>query len=188
LPLKNRRTEYSWPPTVAEKAALTSDKKTYGLSDSVKISTGFRILGGLREAFHPDVWTVAWEDFDKIVRLSFKMEIGVQRGVTSRKVAGTKKELRKSSFYWSRDPDLPYRIWAMIMPEDGGPPIIPRDVEDARAKMLDFQKDFVIPADDLGAGRHKLISNAGALWWRKSFIEKGKVKTKSDPLVIEIER
>jgi hypothetical protein len=148
---------------------------------------GFRIVGGLREAFHPDVWTVAWEDFDKILRLSFRMSIGVQSGIRTRRVAEIKKEVRKASFYWSRDPDLPYRIWAMIIPEDGGPPKIPTNVEDAKKKMLDVMKTFEIQASALGPGSHKLVGEIHAGWGRRSFIEKGSVSSKTKPVVVEVE-
>jgi len=105
----------------------------------------------------------------------------------ARTLAEVKKEVRKASFYWSRDPDLPYRIWAMIVPEDGGPPKIPVSVEDAKSKMLDVEKEFRIPASSLGQGRHRLVADATGKWGRRSFIEKGEANSKSKPLVIQIE-
>ncbi len=122
LPLKDRRKDYSWPETKIDKVSLDADMKSYSLKDNLKVNVVFRVVGGLREAFHPDVWTVAWEDFDKIVRLTMKVSLGLKGGLRPRKIAEIKKEVRRASFYWSRDPDLPYRIWAMIIPEDGGPP------------------------------------------------------------------
>lgn len=187
MPLKNRRSEYSWPPTRIDGVQVISDRKSYSEKDAIKANVGFRIVGGVREAFHPDVWTVAWEDFDKIMRLTFRVSLGVQGGLRTRKLAEIKKEVRKASFYWSRDPDLPYRIWAMIVPEDGGPPKIPRNVEDAKSKMLDVEKEFRIPASTLGEGTHKLVADATAKWGRRSFIEKGEAEARSKPLAIEIE-
>ena len=187
MPLKNRRDEYSWAPTRIERVEVHSDKKAYSAADTVSASVGFRIVGGLREAFHPDVWTVAWEDFDKIIRLTMRVKLGVRRGPITRILAQGKKEVRRASFYWSRDPDLPYRIWPMIVPEDGGPPKIPHSVEDAKAKMLNVEKTFTIPASALGPGRHGLVGDAYARWGRRSFIEKGSVEEKSKPLVVQVE-
>ena len=187
MSLKDRRGEYSWPKTRAASVQLMTDKKSYSSDDVVKASLSFRIVGGLREAFHPDVWTVAWEDFDKIVRLTIRMSVGVQRGPLNRRLAEVKKDVRKASFYWSRDPDLPYRIWAMIVPEDGGAPRIPTSVEDAQKEMLDVAKTFELPASELGAGRHKLVGEVHAKWGRRSFIEKGEVNSKSRPLVISVD-
>ena len=166
---------------------LLTDKKSYSTSDTIHANASFRIVGGLREAFHPDVWTVAWEDFDKIMRLTFRVSLGLQGGLRNRSVAVIKKEVRKASFYWSRDPDLPYRIWTMIVPEDGGPPKIPRSVEDAKSKMLDVEKEFEIPASKLGPGSHKLVADVKVRWGRRSFIEKGEVASKSRPLVVQVE-
>ena len=187
MSLKNRRGEYSWPKTRATVVELMTDRMSYAPGDTVKVSLGFRIVGGLREAFHPDVWTVAWEDFDKILRLTIRMSVGARRGILTRKLAEAKKEVRKASFYWSRDPDLPYRIWAMIVPEDGGPPRIPVSVEDAQKEMLDVAKTFEVPASELGAGRHALVGEAYARWGRRSFIEKGEVSSRSRPLVVRVE-
>ena len=170
-----------------DKVQIMTDKRAYSLADAVSANLGFRIVGGLREAFHPDVWTVAWEDFDKILRLTMRMSIGVQRGPLTRKVAEIKKQVRRASFYWSRDPDLPYRIWAMVVPEDGGPPQIPRNVEDAKSKMLDVEKTLRFPAASLGKGSHKIVGTAYAKWGRRSFIEKGSLSMKTKPLVIEVD-
>lgn len=163
-----------------------TDKKSYAVADTIKANAGFRVVGGLREAFHPDVWTVAWEDFDKILRLTIRMSLRSQGGIRTRKIAEIKKEVRRASFYWSRDPDLPYRIWAMIVPEDGGPPKLPRNVEDAKSKMLDVEKEFTVQAASLGAGKHKLVLDAKGKWGRRSFIEKGEVEGSSKPTEIEV--
>ena len=95
--------------------------------------------------------------------------------------------MRKASFYWSRDPDLPYRIWAIIVPEDGGPPRIPRNDEDAKSEMLDFEKEFSVSVSSLGHGTHKLVASASGRWGRRSFIEKGEVASNSKPLVVTVE-
>jgi hypothetical protein len=187
LPLKNRRGDYSWPATRIAGVQISSDKKSYSNADTIRVDVAFRIVGGLRQAFHPDVWTLAWEDFDKLLRLTLKLDVRAQGGVRPRKLAEIKKQVRKASFYWSRDPDLPYRIWAMIVPEDGGPPIIPRSAEDAKAKMLDVEKEFQVPASALGPGSHKLFAVAKAKWGRRTFIEKGEVSAKSKPMVVQIE-
>ena len=188
MPLKDRRGDYSWPETRLSQLRLVSDKKTYSVSEAIRINMSFKITGGLREAFHPDIWTVAWEDFDKILRLTIRTNLRKQGGIGSQKLAEGKKQVRKASFYWSRDPDLPYRIWAMIVPEDGGPPKIPRSVEDAKSKMLDVEKEFQVPSSLLGPGSHRIVADARVKWGRRSFIEKGETSSTSKPLVIQIER
>jgi hypothetical protein len=187
LPLKDRRNEYSWPETRLSQLRLVADKKSYSASETIRTNVSFKITGGLREAFHPDIWTVAWEDFDKLLRLRLNTALSAQGGIRPRKLAENKKQVRRASFYWSRDPDLPYRIWVMIVPEDGGPPKIPRSVEDAKSKMFDVEKEFQIPASALGPGSHKLVGQSKVKWGRRSFIEKGEVSSRSKPLVVQIE-
>lgn len=187
MPLRDRRGEYSWPETRINVVRVTCDRKSYSGGDTLKANVSFRLVGGLRESFHPDVWTVAWEDFDKILRLTLRLSLKDQGGVRGRTLAEIKKEVRKATFYWSRDPDLPYRIWAMIVPEDGGPPEIPHDVDDAKSRMLDFEKEFALPASSLAPGRHSLVADVGVRWGRRSFIEKGDVSAKSKPMEIQID-
>lgn len=185
MSLVNRRSEYSWGKTTLSDLTLIPDSREYGLDQSVRISLGFRIIGGLRESFIPDVWTVAWEDNDKMVRLA--MESSLRRsGVGGGKVATTGKEVRRAKFYWSRDPDLPYRIWTAILHEDGSAPIIPESVEDAKSKFLDVVKVFEIPASALGRGTHKVVGSADATWGRRSYLEKGSVSGSSAPVVLKI--
>ena len=187
MPLKNRRQEYSWPTNDIRDIQLQTDKKSYAQDETVRANFSFRIVGGLRESFHPDVWTVAWEDYDKILRLTYRVKIEMQQRPLSKSLIEVKKAVRRASFYWSRDPDLPYRIWAMIMPENGGPPQIPLNVEDAKTKMLDVEQTFEISASAIGRGRRALSGTAEAKWGRRSFIEKGSVSGKSKPVVITIE-
>ncbi len=187
MPLMDRRQEYSWPVSSLEEVQLLPEKKETTLDDILVLSLGFAIVGGVREAFNPDVWTVAWEDFDKTLRVTTKTAIVAVRGPFSRKIAEVKKEVRKASLYWSRDPDLPYRIWPLVVPEDGGAPKIPANVEDAKSKMFDFAKRFEIPGKTLGRGSHRLAATATAKWGRHSYIEKGEVEGRSRPVVVKIE-
>lgn len=188
MPLKDRRQEFSWPDSTITDVQLVPEKRESKREETVALNFGFRIVGGVREAFHPDIWTVAWEDFDKIQRLTMRFSVGELRaGILPKKLLEIKKEVRRASFYWSRDPDLPYRIWAMIMHEDGSAPKIPLNVEDAKSKMFDIVKRFEVPASKLGKGTHKLFASAHAKWGRHSYIEKGQLSTRSKEVSVKVE-
>jgi len=187
VPLLDRRQEYSWPATKLEGVQLLPEQKGYSLDDLLVLNLGFRVVGGAREAFNPDVWTVAWEDFDKTLRLTTRTAILVAKSPFAKRLTEPRKEVRRATFYWSRDPDLPYRIWPLIIPEDGGPPKIPLNVEDARAQMFDFVKRFELAGTSLGRGSHRIAASAAVKWGRHSYIEKGKVEGRSRPVVVRIE-
>ena len=182
MSLMDRRAEYSWPKTSLADVKIVLDKGTVSLGEDVSLTVGFRVVGGLRESFTADVWTMSWEDNDKLVRLM--MESSVSAG---RRLATTGKEVRRARFYWSRDPDLPYRIWSAIVHEDGGAPIIPASIEDARSKFLDVVKRFDIPSKSLGRGSHKLSASVDVSWGRRTYIEKGKASGKSKPVEVKVE-
>ena len=178
----DRRGSYEWPKTVLSDLSLVADKASFSLDDAVGVSLGFRVVGGLRESFNPDVWTVAWEDNDKLVRLM--MESSVSGG---KKLATTGKEIRRARFYWSRDPDLPYRIWAAVVHEDGGGPIIPVSVDDAKSKFLDVVKRLEFPARSLGRGTHRLTGEVKVQWGRRTYLEKGSASGKTKSVEIRVE-
>ncbi len=182
MSLMDRRGEYSWPKTSLADLSVILDKGAVSLEEDVGITVGFRVVGGLRESLTPNVWTMAWEDNDKLVRLM--METTVSAG---KRLASTGKEVRRARFYWSRDPDLPYRIWAAIVDEEGGAPIIPASVEDARSKFLDVTKRFDVPAKSLGRGTHRLVASVNVAWGRRTYIEKGRVSGRSKPVEVRIE-
>jgi hypothetical protein len=186
MSLMNRRSEYSWDRTVLADLSIVPEKRRYKLDEMIRINLGFRTLGGLRESFTPDVWTVAYEDNDKMVRLM--MESSIKKGgPIGGLLATTGKEVRRAKFYWSRDPDLPFRIWTSIIHEDGRAPIIPDDVDDAKSKFLDVTKTFEFPAEKLGRGSHKLVGTVSIGWGRRSYLEKGKVSAKTEAAELTVE-
>jgi len=186
MSLVNRRAEYSWPATSITDLRLTPESKTFRKNETVIVHLGYRIVGGLRESFIPDVWTVAWEDNDKLARLVMTSTLR-KGGALSSPIATTGKEVRRAKFYWSRDPDLPYRIWTAIIHEDGRAPIIPRSVEDAKSKYLDVEKVFEVPASSLGIGTLKLSASVEVSWGRRSYLEKGSASAKAPFVQITIE-
>jgi hypothetical protein len=180
--LLDRRGDYSWPKTTLADLRIVMDKGVVSSAEDVGITVGFRVVGGLRESFMPNVWTMAWEDNDKMVRLMMDTTV-----LARRRLATTGREVRRARFYWSRDPDLPYRIWAAIVHEDGGAPIIPVSVEDARVKFLDVVKRFDVPARSLGRGTHRLTAEVNVAWGRRTYLEKGKTSAKSKPVEVKVE-
>ncbi len=185
MSLMNRRHEYSWASTSLTDLKLIPEGREYRLDEMVRVHLGFRLVGGLRESFIPDVWTVAWEDNDKLARLVMKSGIRKTGGL-GKELASTGKEVRRAKFYWSRDPDLPYRIWAAIVHEDGRAPVIPTDVEDAKSKYLDVEKTFEIPASSLGRGEVKLLGTVEVNWGRRSYLEKGSASGKTPSVQLRI--
>lgn len=185
MSLMNRRGEYSWEATTIGDLKLIPEGREYKPDDTVRVRLGFRILGGLRESFIPDVWTVAWEDNDKLARLVMTSSLR-KSGALGKVLATTGKEVRRAKFYWSRDPDLPYRIWTAIVHEDGSAPLIPTSVEDAKSKYLDVVKLFEVPAAELGHGKSKLAGSVDISWGRRSYLEKGSASAKTETVQVTV--
>ena len=184
----DKRGEYSWPSTKIKDFQIIPEKKNYRKGEPIIVNLGFRVVGGLRESFIPDVWTVAWEENDKLIRLTMNASLSLVRGrVLASRIASIGKTVRKAKFYWSRDPDLPYRIWSAIIHEDGSAPIIPTSVEDAKAKFLDITKRLEVPARALGKGKHTIVGSAKVSWGRRIYIEKGTASGKSKGVEVAVD-
>lgn len=186
MSLMNRRSEYSWGPTSLTDLKLIPESRTFKADEKVRVNLGFRVIGGLRESLIPDVWTVAWEDNDKLVRLTMTSVVR-RAGPLGKTLATTGKEVRRAKFYWSRDPDLPYRIWTAIIHEDGRAPIIPKNVEDGKSQFLDVVKTFEFSASVLGKGTHRLAGGTDIRWGRTSYLEKGSLSGKTPSVQVTIE-
>jgi len=188
MTLLDRRGDFARSKTILADIKLIPRRVSYSIDEPIAIALGFRVIGGLREAFIPDVWTGAWEDNDKMVRFKMKTSIvSGSAGILKKEIASTGVEVRKAKFYWSRDPDLPYRIWTAIVNEDGSGPQIPASVDDAKAMMFDVVKQYVVPAASLGRGQRKIAGKVDISWGRRSFIEKGSASGQSKELVLRIE-
>ena len=80
MSLMDRRGDYSWPRTALADVNMILDKGVVSVDEDIRLTVGFRVVGGLRESFAPNVWTIAWEDNDKLVRLMMDTTVSSGRG------------------------------------------------------------------------------------------------------------
>ena len=164
--------------TRIEALDLKASKSDVDLDDTIDFTLSFKVLGDLRDVMEQEEWENAYNSGDSYIRLTYEIEINKRSvGVLKKHIIKPRKFVRKITFYWSRNPDLPYRIWALVVKEDFDP-IVPKNTNEAKSLALDVKKTYRVLASDLGKGHHKLSAKVKIKWAKHSFIQKGKtIKT-----------
>jgi hypothetical protein len=156
---------------------LIPESREYKLDEADEESTwGSGSSEACRESFIPDVWTVAWEDNDKMVpHQDGGLPPQGRAPGEGRSSPPPGKEVRRAKFYWSRDPDLPYRIWTAIIHEDGSAPITPRQRRGRESpSSWTSSSSSRCPLRPRSAGaRHRVVGSVDVAWGRRSYLEKG---------------
>ncbi|MEM4311409.1 MAG: hypothetical protein QXX95_03375 [Nitrososphaerales archaeon] len=162
---------------------LESNTKRIVRDESLKLKVYFKLSGLVRDLFNQKNWEEAWDKHDLTLRMDYHLKI-YKNGLI-KKLLSDLKFVRKAKFYWSRNPDLPYRIWVMIVDEDGNP-ILPKDEEEAKSVFFEGFKSFSFFGKEIGLGEHGLIANMKAKWSKHSFIDKGEIEANSNKVSIEV--
>ncbi|MFQ6011452.1 MAG: hypothetical protein ACE5KG_04690 [Nitrososphaerales archaeon] len=139
----------------------------------------------MRDSFSQEAWESAYDKHDNTLRVRFDIEIYKRAGgIMKSKILQPKRLWRKAVLYWSRNPELPYRIWAMVIDENGRPGL-PADVEDAKKSLFDGNLRFGLLASDIGSGKHTLQGQVRTRWGKHSYIDKGELKGKTNTISLE---
>lgn len=142
-----------------------------------RLRLAFSIIGGLRDVFTPDVWELAYRSNDMM--LAFRYTISVyRRGVGRRRVLGPLKMQKEARLYWTRNPMRTERIWMIAVDEDENV-YRPTSVEDAKQLLFDFERELMIPGNELSVGENRLWAEVNLWWTRHVYAEKGGRRARS---------
>ena len=95
------------------------------------------------------------------------------------------KFVRRGVFFWTRNPELPYRVWATVATEFETI-LYPKTEEEARTMLFDVTRSFELPALKLGRGHHSLEAKVHAKWGKHVFTERGEATAKTPSLKIDV--
>ena len=96
------------------------------------------------------------------------------------------KFVRRAVFFWTRNPELPYRVWATVATEFETI-LYPKTEEEAQGMLFDVVRSFEIPAKTLGKGQHSLEAKIRVKWGKHIFTERGEATGKSPTVKVRIE-
>jgi len=162
-----------------------SDIKISELTDSgpsnkqTAFEVRFKIDGKIRDGLEQKNWERAYNKHDNIFRVTIILELRA-----TMKTIFTTKLVRKSAFFWTRNPKIQHRIWIQIVKDDM--PFYPLSVDEAKSLLFDF--DNVIELDNyaLDTKAKKINVRISVSWGRHNFTEPVEISGQSE--TIELNR
>ena len=155
------------------------------LDDNLAFTVGFHIDGMVRRNFHQKFWEAAYDQHDGGLRMAFKADLSKSGVRLLSKPLKEEKFVRRAVFFWTRNPEIPHRVW-MTVATEFETILYPKTEEEAREMMFNVTRSFELPASSLGKGDHNLNASVSAKWGKHVFTERGQVSGKSASLKIQI--
>jgi len=175
------------PWAAIEKITFSCSPQRAKLDETLALTVGFQVNGGIRRNFIRRLWEEAYDQHDRGFRLGYWVTIMKNRPVPVMAVRVKEdKFVRRGVFFWTRNPELPYRVWATIATEFETI-LYPKTETEAQAMLFDVTRSFEIPASKLGKGLHTLEGRIRAKWGKHIFTERGEAKATSSSLKVRIE-
>ena len=170
-----------------EEATITGPRQKASLDESLAVSVNFKINGGIRRNFVRKLWEAAYDEHDLGLRIIYWVTLLKQRGKPLPGMQVRKdKFVRRASFFWTRNPELPYRVWTTIATEFETI-LYPKTEEEAQGMLFNVTRNFEIPARTLGPGDHSLGAKIRVKWGKHIFTESGEVSGKTGTMKTRIE-
>ncbi len=173
------------PRTYFQHLSLSIEEDKVSFDAPVTFELKFSISGVLRDSFHQAAWESAWNQHDNTLRVRYDVEIYRKAGgILKFSIVKPKKFKRKATLYWSGNPELPYRIWAMIIDENGKPSL-PGNEEDARKALFDGSLKFGLLGSDIGKGKHTIQAKIRTRWGKHSYVAQGDLRGSTNKISLE---
>jgi hypothetical protein len=166
---------------------MTISPENAKLDDTLAFTVNFKLNGGIRRNFVRRLWEAAYDEHDLGLRMAYRVDLSKQRSKVL-PTAELKRDrfVRRGVFFWTRNPELPYRVWATVATEFETI-LYPKTEEDAQKMLFDVTRSFELPGSKLGKGRHTVEAKIHAKWGKHIFTERGEATGKTRGIKISIE-
>lgn len=168
-----------------EQVTLKCSSEKAKVDDNLAFTVGFRLDGIVRRNFHQKFWEAAYDQHDGGLRMAFRVDLRKSGVRLLAKPLKEEKFVRRAVFFWTRNPEIPHRVW-MTVATEFETILYPKTEEEAREMMFNVTRSFEIPAISLGKGDHSLNVNVHAKWGKHVFTERGEASAKSAPLRVQV--
>ena len=169
-----------------QEATMTASPEKAKIDDNIAFTVNFKLSGGLRRNFVRRLWEVSYDERDMGLRMAYRVELVKQRSKLLSTELKKDKFVRRGVFFWTRNPELPYRVWATVATEFETI-LYPKTEEEAQAMLFDVTRSFELPASKLGKGQHTLEARIHAKWGKHVFTERGEANGKTPAIKISVE-
>jgi hypothetical protein len=164
---------------------ITVSPEKAKLDDNLAFTVSFKLNGGLRRNFVRRLWEVSYDEHDLGLRMAYRVELSKQRSRLLSTELKQDRFVRRGVFFWTRNPELPYRVWATVATEYETI-LYPKTEEDAQNMLFDVTRSFELPAAKLGKGHHTLEAKIHAKWGKHVFTERGEATAKTPAVKIGV--
>src|SRR5213594_2701898 len=156
------------------------------LEDNLAFTVGFKLKGGIRRNFVRPLWEKAYDEHDLGLRMAYRVDLSKQRAkVLPGAELKREKFVRRGVFFWTRNPELPYRVWATVATEFETI-LYPKTEGEAQDMLFNVTRNFEIPAKTLGTGQHSLDAKVSVKWGKHIFTERGEASGKTAPFKVRV--
>ena len=169
-----------------ENATIAASPEKAKLDDNLALTVSFKLNGGIRRNFVRQLWEVSYDEHDLGLRMMYRVELAKQRSKLLTTTLKKDKFVRRGVFFWTRNPELPYRVWATVATEFETI-LYPKTEEEAQTMLFDITRSFELPAAKLGKGEHTLEARVHAKWGKHVFTERGEASGKTSTTKVRVE-
>ncbi len=155
--------------------------------DNLAFTVNFKLRGGLRRNFVRSLWEKAYDEHDMGFRVGYWVSLVKRKGRLLPVEVKKDKFVRRGVFFWTRNPELPYRVWATVATEFETI-LYPKTEEEAQSMLFDVTRTFEVPAKKLGKGQHSVAAKVGVKWGKHVFTARGEATGKSPTLKVQVEQ
>jgi hypothetical protein len=160
-------------------AELTATQTELKHGDQMRFRIIFNIEGEVRRAFDQRSWERAYNLHDNLFRIKIDIELK-----SNRKTLAHLSSFHKASLFWTRNPNLPYRIWIFIIKDDAT--FYPSDVEEARSLLFDVEKELIINTSQFDTNIHEVYAQIRVWWGKHNYTPSCELKAKTNKLSLRI--
>jgi hypothetical protein len=139
----------------------------------------FSIDGEVRRAFDQRSWERAYNLHDNLFRIKIDIELK-----SNRKKLAHLSSLHKASLFWTRNPNLPYRIWIFIIKDDAT--FYPSNVEEARSLLFDVEKELIIDSSQFDTNVKEVYAQIRIWWGKHNYTPSCELRAKTNKLSLRI--
>jgi hypothetical protein len=160
-------------------AELTAAQTELKRGDQMRFQIVFSIDGEVRRAFDQRSWERAYNLHDNLFRIKIDIELK-----SNRKKLAHLSSLHKASLFWTRNPNLPYRIWIFIIKDDAT--FYPSDVEEARSLLFDVEKELIIDSSQFDTNVKEVYAQIRIWWGKHNYTPSCELRAKTNKLSLRI--
>lgn len=162
-----------------ENAELSAPRTELKPNEEIPFRIVFKIEGEVRHVFDQRSWERAYNLHDNLFRI--KIDIDLK---SDRKTLAHMTSLHKASLFWTRNPNLPYRIWIFIIKDDTT--FYPSSVEEARSFLFDVEKELMVNPSQFGVNSKEIYAQIKVWWGKHNYTPSYELSAKTNKILLQL--